>query len=99
MPEDYYLDRDQLQHLNSDLTTLIEHVFDVENVLTRQTCYGKLPGHSADRPLPYSEKASEFLRGGWRMVCLLSVGQQATLPDCMGRMPSSSACTGCGVIR
>ena len=61
--EDYYLDRDQLQHLNSDLTTLIEHVFDVENVLTRQTCYGKLPGHRADRPLPYSEKASELLRG------------------------------------
>ncbi len=63
MPEEYYLDREQLDTLGRDLDTLIEHVFDVENVLTRQTCYGKLPGHSADRPLPYSEKASEFLRG------------------------------------
>lgn len=63
MPEEYYLDREQLDTLGRDLDTLIDHVFDVENVLTRQTRYGKLPGHSADRPLPYSEKASEFLRG------------------------------------
>lgn len=62
MPEEYYLDREQLDTLGRDLDTLIEHVFDVENVLTRQTCYGKLPGHSTDRPLPYSEKASRFLQ-------------------------------------
>ena len=59
--EDYYLDRDQLHQLTRDLETLIEHVFDVVNVLTRQTCYGKLPGHSPETPLPFHLGASDFL--------------------------------------
>lgn len=61
MTREYYLDKDQLERLQKDIATILEHLFDVTNVLTRQTNYGKQPGHSPDSPLPYSEKASRFL--------------------------------------
>ena len=39
MPEDYYLDKQQREYLLKDLATLLEHIHDLDNVLTRQTRY------------------------------------------------------------
>lgn len=60
MPEDYYLDRQQREYLLKDLATLLEHIHDLDNVLTRQTRYHGQGRHSAESPLPFSVKASDL---------------------------------------
>lgn len=60
MPEDYYLDKQQREYLLKDLATLLEHIHDLDNVLTRQTRYHGQGRHSADSPLPFSVQASDF---------------------------------------
>lgn len=60
MSENYYLDRQQREYLLKDLATLLEHIRDLDNVLTRQTRYHGQGRHSADSPLPFSVQASDF---------------------------------------
>lgn len=60
MPEDYYLDRQQREYLLKDLATLLEHIRDLDNVLTRQTRYHGHGRHSAESPLPFSVRASDL---------------------------------------
>ena len=60
MPEDYYLDRQQREYLLKDLATLLAHIHDLDNVLTRQTRYHGQGRHSAESPLPFSVKASDL---------------------------------------
>ena len=60
MPEDYYLDKQQREYLLKDLATLLEHIHDLDNVLTRQTRYHGQGRHSAESPLPFSVNASDL---------------------------------------
>ena len=60
MPEDYYLDKQQREYLLKDLATLLEHIHDLDNVLTRQTRYHGQCRNSAETPLPFSVKASNL---------------------------------------
>lgn len=60
MPEDYYLDKQQREYLLKDLATLLEHIHDLDNVLTRQTRYHGQGRNSAETPLPFSVKASNL---------------------------------------
>lgn len=60
MQEDYYLDKQQREYLLKDLATLLEHIHDLDNVLTRQTRYHGQGRHSAESPLPFSVKASNL---------------------------------------
>ena len=50
MPEDYYLDKQQREYLLKDLATLLEHIHDLDNVLTRQTRYHGQGRNSAETP-------------------------------------------------
>lgn len=60
MSESYYLDRQQRECLLKDLATLLEHIHDLDNVLTRQTRYHGQGRHSAESPLPFSVNASDL---------------------------------------
>lgn len=60
MSESYYLDKQQREYLLKDLATLLEHIHDLDNVLTRQTRYHGQGRHSAESPLPFSVNASDL---------------------------------------